>query len=66
MLVIVSDGDRQIGVVVGEVEDVMMVDLATMQLPMASMNGENVVRDMVRARGLLVAIVDARAHSGPA
>ncbi len=66
MGVIVSDGDRQIGVVVGEVEGVIMVDRATMQRPMASMNGENVVRGVVRARGLLVAIVDARAHSGPA
>lgn len=61
VLVIVRDGDRQVGVVVDEVEDVIMADLATMQQPMDSMRGDAVVRGVVRAGNRLVAILDARA-----
>jgi purine-binding chemotaxis protein CheW len=61
VLVIVRDGEQRIGVLVDEVEDVIMVNLETMQQPMASMHGESIVRGVVRAGSLLVAIVDARA-----
>jgi purine-binding chemotaxis protein CheW len=61
VLVIVRDGDRQIGLVVDEVEDVIMADLATMQQPMDSMRAEGVVRGVVRSGSMLVAVLDARA-----
>jgi chemotaxis signal transduction protein len=61
VLVIVRDGERQVGMVVDEVEDVIMADLTTMQQPMDSMRGDAVVRGVVRAGTKLVAILDARA-----
>jgi chemotaxis signal transduction protein len=61
VLVIVRDGERQVGMVVDEVEDVIMADLTTMQQPMDSMRGDAVVRGVVRAGSKLVAILDARA-----
>jgi purine-binding chemotaxis protein CheW len=61
VLVIVRDGERQVGMVVDEVEDVIMADLRTMQQPMDSMRGDGVVRGVVRAGARLVAILDARA-----
>jgi purine-binding chemotaxis protein CheW len=61
VLVVVRDGDRQIGMVVDEVEDVIMADLTTMQQPMESMRGDGVVRGVVRSGSRLVALLDARA-----
>ena len=61
VLVIVRDGDRQVGLVVDEVEDVIMVDLTTMQRPMDSMRGDGVVRGVVHSNNRLVAVLDARA-----
>ena len=61
VLVIVRDGERQVGMVVDEVEDVIMADLTTMQQPMDSMRGDAVVRGVVRAGTRLVAMLDARA-----
>jgi purine-binding chemotaxis protein CheW len=61
VLVIVRDGDRQIGIVVDEVEDVIMADLARMQQPMETMRGHGVVRGVVRSGNMLVALLDARA-----
>lgn len=61
VLVIVRDGDRQVGLVVDEVEDVIMVDLTTMQRPMDSMRGDGVVRGVVHAGSRLVAVLDASA-----
>lgn len=60
VLVVVRDGTRYIGIVVDEVEDVIMVDLTTMQQPMESMRGAGVVRGVVRAGSRLVAVLDAR------
>jgi purine-binding chemotaxis protein CheW len=60
VLVIVRDGDRQVGLVVDEVEDVIMADLTTMQRPMDSMRDNGVVRGVVHADGRLVAVLDAR------
>lgn len=60
VLVVVRDGDRQIGMVVDDVEDVIMVDLTTMQQPMDSMRGDGVVRGVVRSGSRLVALLDAR------
>jgi purine-binding chemotaxis protein CheW len=60
VLVIVRDGDRQVGLVVDEVEDVIMADLTTMQRPMDSMRGNGVVRGVVHAGNRLVAVLDAR------
>jgi len=60
VLVIVRDGDRQVGLVVDEVEDVIMADLTTMQRPMDSMRANGVVRGVVHADGRLVAVLDAR------
>ncbi|MEO6210950.1 MAG: chemotaxis protein CheW [Gemmatimonadaceae bacterium] len=61
VLVIVREGDRQVGLVVDEVEDVIMVDLTTMQRPMDSMRGDGVVRGVVHAGSRLVAVLDASA-----
>lgn len=61
VLVIVRDGERQVGLVVDEVEDVIMADLTTMQQPMDSMRGSGVVRGVVRSGNRLVAVLDARA-----
>jgi len=61
VLVIVRDGERQVGLVVDEVEDVIMADLTTMQQPMDSMRGIGVVRGVVRSGNRLVAVLDARA-----
>ncbi|MBK5187244.1 MAG: chemotaxis protein CheW [Gemmatimonadaceae bacterium] len=61
VLVIVRDGARQIGLVVDEVEDVIMADLTVMQQPMGSMRGDGVVRGVVRSGTRLVAVLDARA-----
>jgi chemotaxis signal transduction protein len=61
VLVIVRDGERQVGLVVDEVEDVIMADLTTMQQPMDSMRGGGVVRGVVRSDNRLVAVLDARA-----
>ncbi|MDB4910661.1 MAG: chemotaxis protein CheW [Gemmatimonadetes bacterium] len=60
VLVIVRDGQRQVGLVVDEVEDVIMADLTTMQQPMDSMRGGGVVRGVVRSENRLVAVLDAR------
>jgi len=60
VLVIVRDGDRQVGLVVDEVEDVIMADLTTMQRPMDSMRDNGVVRGVVHAGDRLVAVLDAR------
>ncbi|HXT47806.1 MAG TPA: chemotaxis protein CheW [Gemmatimonadaceae bacterium] len=61
VLVVVRDGDRQIGMVVDEVEDVIMADLTTIQQPMESMRGDGVVLGVVRSGSRLVALLDARA-----
>jgi chemotaxis signal transduction protein len=61
VLVIVRDGERQVGLVVDEVEDVIMADLMTMQQPMDSMRGGGVVRGVVQSGNRLVAVLDARA-----
>lgn len=61
VLVVVRDGDRQIGMVVDDVEDVIMADLTTMQQPMESMRAGGVVRGVVRSGNRLVALLDARA-----
>ncbi|MDQ2932303.1 MAG: chemotaxis protein CheW [Gemmatimonadota bacterium] len=61
VLVIVRDGARQVGLVVDEVEDVIMADLTTMQRPMDSMRGDGVVRGVVQAASRLVAVLDASA-----
>jgi purine-binding chemotaxis protein CheW len=61
VLVIVRDGERQVGLVIDEVEDVIMADLTTMQQPMDSMRGGGVVRGVVRSETRLVAVLDARA-----
>jgi len=61
VLVIVRDGERQVGLVVDEVEDVIMADLTMMQQPMDSMRGGGVVRGVVRSGIRLVAVLDARA-----
>ena len=61
VLVIVRDGERQVGLVVDEVEDVIMADLTAMQQPMDSMRGIGVVRGVVRSENRLVAVLDARA-----
>jgi purine-binding chemotaxis protein CheW len=61
VLVIVRDGERQVGLVVDEVEDVIMADLTTMQQPIDSMRGGGVVRGVVRSGTRLVAVLDARA-----
>lgn len=61
VLVIVRDGERQVGLVVDEVEDVIMVDLMTMQQPLDSMRGSGVVRGVVRSESRLVSVLDARA-----
>lgn len=59
VLVVVRDGERQVGMVVDEVEDVIMANLETMQQPMESMRREGVVRGVVRWGSRLVAILDA-------
>jgi chemotaxis signal transduction protein len=61
VLVVVRDGARYIGMVVDEVEDVIMADLTTMQQPLESMHGGGVVRGVVRSGSRLVALLDARA-----
>jgi purine-binding chemotaxis protein CheW len=61
VLVIVRDGERRIGLVVDEVEDVIMADVTTMQQPMDSMRGGGVVRGVVQSGSRLVAVLDARA-----
>jgi purine-binding chemotaxis protein CheW len=61
VLVIVRDGDREVGLVVDEVEDVIMANLAAMQQPIDSMRGQGLVRGLVRAGSRLVAVLDARA-----
>lgn len=61
VLVVVRDGDRQIGMVVDDVEDVIMADLTMMQQPMESMRGDGIVRGVVRSGSRLVALLDARA-----
>jgi len=60
VLVIVRDGNRQVGLVVDEVEDVIMADLTTMQRPMDSMRDNGLVRGVVHAGDRLVAVLDAR------
>lgn len=61
VLVVVRDGGRQIGMVVDEVEDVIMTDLTTMQQPLESMRRDGVVRGVVRSESRLVAVLDATA-----
>jgi len=61
VLVLVRDGARQIGLVVDEVEDVIMADVTTMQQPMESMRCGGVVRGVVQSGMRLVAVLDARA-----
>jgi chemotaxis signal transduction protein len=61
VLVLVRDGERQVGLVVDEVEDVIMAELTTMQQPMGSMRIGGVVRGVVRSGSRLVAVLDARA-----
>ncbi|MEP7066607.1 MAG: chemotaxis protein CheW [Gemmatimonadota bacterium] len=61
VLVIIRDGERQVGLVVDEIEDVIMVDLMTMQQPMDSMRVGGVVRGVVQSGNRLVAVLDARA-----
>jgi purine-binding chemotaxis protein CheW len=61
VLVIVRDGERQVGLVVDEVEDVIMADVTTMQQPMDSMRCGGVVRGVVQSGNRLVAVLDARA-----
>ena len=57
MLVIVRDGERQVGIVVDEVEDVIMADLTSMQRPLDAMRGDGVVRGLVHAGSRLVAVL---------
>ena len=61
VLVIVRDGERQVGLVVDEVEDVIMADLTTMQQPMDAMRCGGVVRGVVQSENRLVAVLDTRA-----
>ena len=61
VLVIVRDGDREVGLVVDEVEDVIVADLTTMQQPVESMRARGVVRGVVHSGSRLVAVLDARA-----
>jgi purine-binding chemotaxis protein CheW len=61
VLVIVRDGARQVGLVVDEVEDVIMADLTTLQQPMDTMRDGGVVRGVVQSGNRLVAVLDARA-----
>jgi purine-binding chemotaxis protein CheW len=61
VLVIVRDGERQVGLAVDEVEDVIMADLTTMQQPMDSMRGGGIVRGVVQSGDRLIAVLDARA-----
>jgi purine-binding chemotaxis protein CheW len=61
VLVIVRDGERRIGLVVDEVEDVIMADVTTMQQPMDSMRCGGVVRGVVQSGSRLIAVLDARA-----
>jgi purine-binding chemotaxis protein CheW len=61
VLVIVRDGERQVGLVIDEVEDVIMADLTMMQQPMDSMRGGGIVRGVVQSGTRLVAVLDARA-----
>ena len=60
VLVIVRDGERLVGLVVDEVEDVIMADVTTMQQPMDSMRCGGVVRGVVQSGNRLVAVLDAR------
>jgi purine-binding chemotaxis protein CheW len=60
VLVIVRDGERLVGLVVDEVEDVIMADVTTMQQPMDSMRCGGVVRGVVQSGDRLVAVLDAR------
>jgi purine-binding chemotaxis protein CheW len=61
VLVIVCDGERLVGLVIDEVEDVIMADVTTMQQPMDSMRCGGIVRGVVHAGNRLVAVLDARA-----
>lgn len=61
VLVIVRDGERQVGLVVDEVEDVIMADLTAMQQPIDSMRTGGIVRGVVQSGNRLVAVLDARA-----
>jgi purine-binding chemotaxis protein CheW len=61
VLVIVCDVGRQVGLVMDEVEDVIMVDVTTMQQPMETMRRDGVVRGVVQSGNRLVAVLDARA-----
>jgi purine-binding chemotaxis protein CheW len=61
VLVIVRDGEWQVGLVVDEVEDVIMADVTSMQQPMDSMRCGGVVRGVVQSGHRLVAVLDARA-----
>ena len=61
VLVIVRDGERQVGLVVDEVEDVIMADVTTMQQPMDSMRRGGVVRGVVQSGHRLIAVLDAHA-----
>jgi purine-binding chemotaxis protein CheW len=61
VLVIVRDGERKVGLVVDEVEDVIMADVSMMQQPMDSMRCGGVVRGVVRSGHRLIAVLDARA-----
>ena len=61
VLVIVREGGREVGLVVDEVEDVIMADLTTMQQPIESMRERGVVRGVVHSGARLVAVLDARA-----
>ncbi len=60
VLVIARDGERQVGLVVDAVEDVIMADLTTLQQPMDSMRDGGVVRGVIRSGSHLVAILDTR------
>ena len=60
VLVIVRDVERQVGLVVDAVEDVIMADV-TMQQPMDSMRSDGVVRGVVQSENRLIALLDARA-----
>jgi chemotaxis signal transduction protein len=57
----VCDVGRQVGLVMDEVEDVIMVDVTTMQQPMETMRRDGVVRGVVQSGNRLVAVLDARA-----
>ena len=61
VLVIVRDAGRQVGLVVDEVEDVIMADVTTMQQPMETMRRDGVVRGVVQSGNRLIAVLDARA-----